>query len=818
MTSGSGTINTINNGSGLQIKQNSQVLGLNWNSFSIGVGNQVIFDQPSSTSVAINRVVGNNRSEIFGSIQANGQVFLLNPNGVLIARTAQIDTGAFVAAAAQDAKRNTNGSWTVSGISNSEVINQGNIRANGQGGFVVLAGAQVSNEGSLQASSGVALAAGESVSLALDNNQLLTVKVDGAKLKALVQNKGIILADGGAVYLTASGRDTLLGTVVNNEGIIQARGVTNKAGRIILSGMGGDVLNSGKLDVSGKTKGSKGGLVALNGNRVAVTGNAVIDASGVAGGGRVIIGGDQLGKATDVINVTLSDHTVIGPNVRIDIGSSEGNGGFVETSGHQLSMQGTVIGTSAGKAGQWLIDPNDVTISTNTTTNMSANPFTPTGTGAGTVNNSSIETALNSGTDVTITTAGSGTATGNINWTSGDINKTSGGNATLTLVANASITLTGINITASTGALNLNLAASQSTNGTLTLTNTTITTNGGNLTGSGNNAGGAGISLSGTNIFSLGTGNGSLTGTSNTSSSLNIVNTTLNVSMATGSSFVMSGTSNSSTGLNLVNAVINLNSNAATAGSLSLIGSSNTWTGLFINGTNTITANAGNISIAGNSNVGAVNFNGTINANIATGYTFNLTGTSTNATNSTSSTGFNFFGATLNLNANSSMEGTMSLLGNSTSWVGMYFGNTNSIIYNRGLLNICGTSSSNSGISSNGMINANIAAGLTLNITGTSNSGNGLYVYGTALNLNSNSSMTGTLTLSGTSTTGVGLFFYNTNTFTQNKGVLSLEGTSTNGTGTYVNGTINANIASGLQFNIKGTSTNWSGVDFIGGG
>lgn len=61
VASGSGSISSVNNGTGLQIKQNSQVLGLNWNSFSIGVGNQVIFDQPSSTSVAINRVVGNNR-------------------------------------------------------------------------------------------------------------------------------------------------------------------------------------------------------------------------------------------------------------------------------------------------------------------------------------------------------------------------------------------------------------------------------------------------------------------------------------------------------------------------------------------------------------------------------------------------------------------------------------------------------------------------------------------------------------------------------------------------------------------------------------
>ncbi|NDB69136.1 MAG: hypothetical protein EB015_14220 [Methylocystaceae bacterium] len=63
VASGSGSINTVNNGAGLQIKQNSQVLGLNWNSFSIGAGNKVVFDQPSSTSVAVNRVVGNSRSE-----------------------------------------------------------------------------------------------------------------------------------------------------------------------------------------------------------------------------------------------------------------------------------------------------------------------------------------------------------------------------------------------------------------------------------------------------------------------------------------------------------------------------------------------------------------------------------------------------------------------------------------------------------------------------------------------------------------------------------------------------------------------------------
>ena len=133
--------------------------------------------------------------------------------------------------------------------------------------------------------------------------------------------------------------------------------------RRVVEGLGHEdvrtVLNSGKLDVSGKAKGTKGGLVALNGNRVAVTGDAVIDASGVSEGGRVIIGGDQLGKAKDVVTVSLSDQTVIGPKARIDIGSSEGNGGFVETSSSGMLeiAKSTVVDVTAklGKAGSWLL-------------------------------------------------------------------------------------------------------------------------------------------------------------------------------------------------------------------------------------------------------------------------------------------------------------------------------------------------------------------------------------------------------------------------------------------------------------------------------
>lgn len=80
----SGTAQIQQSGSTLTIQQSSNQLGMNWQSFNIGKDHQVIFTQPNAQSIAFNRVLGNNRSEIFGNLRANGQVFLVNPNGILI--------------------------------------------------------------------------------------------------------------------------------------------------------------------------------------------------------------------------------------------------------------------------------------------------------------------------------------------------------------------------------------------------------------------------------------------------------------------------------------------------------------------------------------------------------------------------------------------------------------------------------------------------------------------------------------------------------------------------------------------------------------
>ena len=852
VNTGSGSIAVTNGGAGLQITQNTQVLGLRWTSFSIGAGNSVVFKQPDASSVAVNRVTGNSRSEIYGSLQANGQVFLLNPNGVLIARTAQIDTGAFVAAAASDAQRDAKGNWTLSGMSDASVINQGTIRANGQGGFVVLAGAQVSNEGSLSASAGVALAAAETVSLALDNKQMLTVSVTGAKLKALVQNKGLIIADGGAVYLTAAGRDTLLGTVVNNEGIIQARGLVNKQGRIILSGLGGDVVNTGTLDVSGKVKGAKGGLVVLNGNRVAVAGNSVIDASGDAAGGRVIIGGDQLGKATDVVNVTLSDNTVVGANAFINVGSASGDGGFVETSGHQLTMLGQVAGSSAGKAGEWLIDPNDVTINTATNANMGSGPslFAPSGSGAGIVNNSSIENALIAGLNVTVTTNGSGTGSGNITWNAGDINKSAGGNATLTLLANGSISLSGITITSSAASLNVNLAAAQGGgDGAVNFSNVSITTNNGNLTASGSSASQTAVNISGNNTLTVGTGTGQLTGVASGSNSNYGVAVQSNATLTTSGNVTFNGSSTSSS--NSSHALVFLGNNTlnSTSGTLKFNGQAgNAAAVYFTDNVSLLTSGSGVINVTatgastgathalyltGNVTLadagGGINLNATVGGsstaaaiallgNTSTSGAVTMTGT---ATSSNSNSAGLSFASNSSLNASS---GTLNLTATATNGTAVVIVNSTLTASGSSVINLNASEGVNAGnasavnIGGNVTLNATAAGAISINGSlGGSSLGYGLSLADGAL-INS----FGNVTISGISTsssnTSHGLVFAGNNTLNSTGGTLKVIGQTGNASAVYFSATTSLLTSGSGVINVTatGASTGTSHALYLG--
>ncbi|ECA3795699.1 filamentous hemagglutinin N-terminal domain-containing protein, partial [Salmonella enterica subsp. enterica serovar Aqua] len=123
---GQGSIST--SGNQMTIHQQTQNMATNWHSFDVGKNNTVQFVQPDSSSVALNRVTGASGSQIMGTLKANGQVFILNPNGVLFGKDARVNVAGLVASTKNiNAADFMKGQYTLSGEGNpgSQVVNQG---------------------------------------------------------------------------------------------------------------------------------------------------------------------------------------------------------------------------------------------------------------------------------------------------------------------------------------------------------------------------------------------------------------------------------------------------------------------------------------------------------------------------------------------------------------------------------------------------------------------------------------------------------------------------------------------------------------------
>ncbi|HET6471914.1 MAG TPA: autotransporter-associated beta strand repeat-containing protein, partial [Pseudomonadales bacterium] len=392
VTAGTGTIEQA--GSTTTIDQSSNKLAINWQSFDIGAGESVRFNQPSAQAIALNRILGQDPTTILGSLSANGQVFLLNPNGVLFGAGSQVDVGGIFASTQSISDSDfLAGHYTFAGSgADGSVLNLGTIRA-AEGGYVALGGTNVVNDGVIRAYKGtVALGAGDQITLNLDGNRLVGFNVDKSAVAALVANKQLIQADGGTVLLSARAKDALLATVVNNDGIVEARSVENVGGVIRLDGgASGVVAVTGTLDATGANVGERGGDVTVTGAKVALLDGATIDASGRAGGGTVLVGGDTHGANADVPNaertfvassatlradaidagdggkvvVWADGDTRYSGSISAKGGATGGDGGFVEVSGKQQLDFAGAVDTSApnGNVGTLLLDPNDLYIS-----------------------------------------------------------------------------------------------------------------------------------------------------------------------------------------------------------------------------------------------------------------------------------------------------------------------------------------------------------------------------------------------------------------------------------------------------------------------
>src|SRR5471030_1381998 len=298
---------------------------INWQGFSIGAAEITRFIQQSGDSKVLNRITGQDPSQILGALQSNGKVYLINPNGVLFGAGARVDVNGLVASSLNisDADFLAGKNNFIGNAGAGKVSNQGTITTPA-GGQVFLIAPNVDNSGIITAPNGdIVLAAGESVQLVDTANPDVQVQISAPTDQAL--NLGQIVAQGGRIGI--------YGALVNQRGRISAdSAVRGDAGQIILKSSGTTLLEAGSSTSATGAAGGKGGAIELLGPQVGMTGNAVADASGDAGGsgngGKVVVWSD---------NATRMYGSIAARG-----GANGGDGGAVETSGHYLDLQGAV--------------------------------------------------------------------------------------------------------------------------------------------------------------------------------------------------------------------------------------------------------------------------------------------------------------------------------------------------------------------------------------------------------------------------------------------------------------------------------------------
>ena len=373
VSSGSATI--AGQGSpAVTINQASNTAIINWNTFSIGSGELTKFIQPSSTSAALNRVLGGQTSFINGTLSANGQVYLINGNGIVVGPGGVITTAGFTGSTRDIADSDfMSGNLHFTGSSDAGVTNLGTITA--LGGDVVLIGKTVDNKGTINASGTAGLVAGDDVMLAQQNADGSTITVDPVsddaaptgKQKVGVKNSGTITAST-AELKAANGN--IYALAIENTGLVRATTVTEQGGHIYLTADSGTIVNSGTLDASATAAQGHGGTVLVK-----------------SAAGRVVHSGKILAR-----------------------GGQGGAGGQVEISGAQVALTGTVdTRAEGGTTGGLLLDPATLDVITGGGTDPTASTVDP----------STVDSLLMMN-DLTLSAQNNITITNAISWDSGN--------------------------------------------------------------------------------------------------------------------------------------------------------------------------------------------------------------------------------------------------------------------------------------------------------------------------------------------------------------------------------------------------------------
>ncbi|HEX5486934.1 MAG TPA: filamentous hemagglutinin N-terminal domain-containing protein, partial [Limnobacter sp.] len=385
---------------------NSPGAVIQWQQFNIDANQTTQFIQQNAASQVFNKVVGGDVSQILGSLKSNGQVFLINPAGVIFGQGAVIDTAGFVASAlAASTADLVNGHLKFEGdpASNASIQNLGTLTTH-SGGSIVLIAPNIQNSGIIRADGEVLLAAGHKVTIVDLNHPTVGLSVEAqvggqavnlgdivgknaSVFASLIKNSGVVEATGvqqgagGVIRFVAQDN-----TVLANTSNLNASGVSG--GQIDVQSVSGDTLVDGQVRANGQT--GVGGQVNLTGHRIAVLSGATVQADGATGGGTVHIGGGWQGKDPSLQNstqtvvqaganvsanatdngqggelVAWSDgRTQVDASLQARGGANGGNGGRVETSGKELLQVSQAADTRApkGHGGQWLLDPANLNV------------------------------------------------------------------------------------------------------------------------------------------------------------------------------------------------------------------------------------------------------------------------------------------------------------------------------------------------------------------------------------------------------------------------------------------------------------------------
>jgi filamentous hemagglutinin family protein len=374
----------------LNINPSSSRAIVNWEDFSLAVNETVYLNLPSSDSAILNRVTSSEVSNILSSIESNGQVFLINPNGIIIGPDSIINTSAFLASTLDgDNQEFLNASdMTFTGAANSDtyLINYGTITASD--GDIVLLGYQVANSGTITAENGT-YAAGSGVEIILQPNstthRILIVPnmalgqvpigvEDGSSVSAL---RAELAADGNFYELA----------IKHDNGWVNARGLPGNDSTVIFTSYNGKTFANSPITALDDDE--TGGKIAILGTEVELGNSCLLYASGQNGGGEIYIGGGWQGNDPDLMNAnnTLfagsaqaeADANLSGNGGTVVVwadnetdffgtilcrgGQIDGDGGMVEVSGvNDLDFGGTVDVTARGLGsdGILVLDPENL--------------------------------------------------------------------------------------------------------------------------------------------------------------------------------------------------------------------------------------------------------------------------------------------------------------------------------------------------------------------------------------------------------------------------------------------------------------------------